>query len=314
MQRRQFLSAGVATLFAQPAWAADPLADIPIIDTHVHLFDGRRPQGAPYTGSAQWSRESGGVALPSTYRPYATPLNIVGAIELEASPWVEDNLWVLEQIQTDPLFVGTVGDLEPEKDDFAALLDRHRKNPLFLGIRCGNLWDRRLATQLGDRRFVDGLRRLAEAELVMDTADPSMDLLQAAVRASDAVPTLRIVLDHLPGFDPQPQEQAAYAAALRELGARPRIYVKLSGIERRAVHGVAANREKLDMLLGIFGEDRVLFGTDWPNSWGRATPAEIVSLARGYFATRSRAAAEKFFWRNSLAAYRWRKRAPNQPG
>ena len=35
-----------------------------------------------------------------------------------------------------------------------------------------------------------------------------------------------------------------------------------------------------------FGEDRVVFGSDWPNSWGTATPAQIVSIARAYFATR----------------------------
>lgn len=314
MKRRQFISAGLSMLFVSPARSAEPLDDIPIIDTHVHLFDSRRPQGAPYRGSAKWAQESGGVALPSTYRPYANPLNIVGAIEVEASPWVEDNLWVLEQMEPDPLFVGTIGDLEPEKEDFVELLDRHRKNPLFLGLRCGNLWGRRLAAQLNDRQFLDGLRHLAEAEMVMDAADPSMDLLQAVVRASDAMPSLRIVLDHLPGFDPMPQDRSAYDALLREFAVRPQIYAKLSGVERRPVHGLAANREKLDMMLSVFGEDRVLFGTDWPNSWGRATPAEIVSLARGYFATRGRVAAEKFFWKNSLVAYRWHKRAPNQPG
>src|SRR5580704_6795188 len=95
LKRRQFISASLSMLLASPARSAEPLDDIPIIDTHVHLFDGRRPQGAPYRGSAQWAQESGGVALPSTYRPYANPLNIVGAIEVEASPWVEDNLWVL---------------------------------------------------------------------------------------------------------------------------------------------------------------------------------------------------------------------------
>src|SRR5437762_4917764 len=118
MQRRQFLAgSAAAALWASVAEAAAPLADIPIIDTHVHLFDSRRPQGVPYAGSPEWAKEKKGVALPSTYRAYAQPLNIVGAIELEASPWVEDNLWVLEQMQTDTMFVGTVGDLEPEKPE-----------------------------------------------------------------------------------------------------------------------------------------------------------------------------------------------------
>jgi len=144
MQRREFLAASAATaaFWASVAEAAEALADIPIIDTHVHLFDSRRPQGVPYAGSPEWRKEMNGVALPSTYRAYAQPLNIVGAIELEASPWVEDNLWILEQMQTDTMFVGTVGDLEPEKPDFVELYNRFRKNPMFLGIRCGLIWGR----------------------------------------------------------------------------------------------------------------------------------------------------------------------------
>ncbi len=110
------------------------------------------------------------MALPATYRGYAAPLGIVGAIELEASPWVEDNLWVLEQMQTDTLFVGTVGDLEPEKPDFAELFARFRKNPMFLGIRCGNIWGRDVSRQESDPKFIDGLKRVADAGMVMDTA------------------------------------------------------------------------------------------------------------------------------------------------
>ena len=315
MDRRHFLCAGAALAAAAQAEAAVAPAGIPIIDTHVHLFDARRPQGVPYGGSPEWEKKSGGVALPSTYDAYAAPLNIVGAIVLEASPWVEDNLWVLEQIQRDTRFVGLIGDIEPEKPDFPQLLERHAKNPLFLGIRCGNIWDRDISAQSTDPRFLSGLKRLADAGLTMDSANPTVPLLQAILRISDAVPSLRIVLDHLPSLDPTPAEQGAYDAALRDIAARPQIYAKLSEIDHRGhLGGVAAHRERLDMLMARFGEDRVVFGTDWPNSWGVATPQQIVSVARAYFATRGTAAAEKFFWRNSQAAYRWKKRAPRQPG
>jgi hypothetical protein len=40
---------------------------------------------------------------------------------------------------------------------------------------------------------------------------------------------------------------------------------------------------------------------------------DTVALVREYFSQRSRAAAEKYFWKNSVAAYKWVKRAPNQP-
>jgi len=315
MQRRQFLAGSTALAVTTTMADAQSLADVPIIDTHIHLFDARRPQGVPYAGSPVWEKEKGGVALPATYRAYAEPLNIVGAIELEASPWVEDNLWVLDQMATDPLYVGTVGDLEPEKPDFAQLFDRFRKNPLFLGIRCGNIWGRDVAKQVDDPKFIDGLRRVADADLVMDTANPTVPLLQAMVKLNDRVPSLRIMLDHLPHLSPKPAEQRDYDAALAEFRGRPNIWVKLSDIESWHIpaRGLAAVKPRLDLLMETFGEDRVVFGTNWPETWGVATPAQIVALTRAYFATRSRAAAEKYFWKNSLIFYKWKKRAPNQP-
>ena len=108
-------------------------ASIPIIDTHIHLFDTRRPQGVP------WPDKKDAIlyqpALPDRYRKIAAPLGIVGAIEVEASPWLEDNQWVLDVSAKDKMIVGTVGDLEPGKPEFRKQLDRFHRNPLFLGIR-----------------------------------------------------------------------------------------------------------------------------------------------------------------------------------
>jgi predicted TIM-barrel fold metal-dependent hydrolase len=316
MQRREFLTgtAAVAIAATKVVRAATPLDDIPIIDTHIHLFDGSRPQGAPYKGSKQYE---GGIALPSMYRALAQPLGIVGAIELEASPWIEDNLWVLQTSQNDTIMVGTVGNLQPEKPEFAEYLERYHRNPLFRGIRYGNLWTYDLVEQVTNPAFIAGLKLLAQADLVLDTANPRVNLLQAIVKVNDRVPNLRIVIDHLPSLDPTPDEQASYDAVLKEIHSRPNIFVKLSEIDHRVngevVSGLAAHRARLDLLMETFGEDRVVFGSDWPNSVGIATLAQIVELTRSYFATRSHAAAEKYFWKNSLQAYKWVKRSANQP-
>jgi len=289
---------------------------IPIIDTHIHLFDPTRPQGAPYTGPA------GAVgppqpALPPRYRRLAAPLGIVGAIKVEASPWVEDNLWVLEVAAGDTIVVGVVGNLEPDKPEFAEMFARYHKNPLFRGIRYGNLWGRDITRQADNPAFIDGLRLLAAADLVLDTANPRVNLLEAIVTITDKVPDLRVVLDHLPSLDPAPETRQAYDAALREIGQRPRIYVKLSAVIHR-VNGqvstdLAPYRDRLDTLVGIFGEDRILFGSDWPNSDGVAPIEKVVGVVREYFSGRPRALAEKYFWKNSVAAYKWIKREPAQP-
>jgi L-fucono-1,5-lactonase len=328
MDRRHFLAASTATALsaATPAGAA-AVDDIPIIDCHIHLFDGTRPQGAPYKGGRAFP---GGVALPSMYAKIAKPLGIVGVIEVDASPWLEDNLWVLETIQPEQIMVGTVGNLRPEKPEFGEYLERFAKNPLYRGIRYGNLWGYDMVAQVDNSAFIDGLKLLAQHDLVLETANQNVPLLQAAVRVNDRVPELRIVLNHLPALDPTPENQTAYDAVLKEISQRKNIWTKLSEIVHPVrtgprpapgtpaaapliEHGLAPHRARLDTLMGIFGEDRVVFGSDWPNAVGVSEVPDTVSLVREYFAGKSRQAAEKYFWKNSVAAYKWVKRSPDQP-
>jgi L-fucono-1,5-lactonase len=284
------------------------LLSIPIIDTHIHLFDPRRPQGVP------WPPKDNPVlykpALPSRFRSIAEPLGIVGAIEIEASPWLEDNQWVLDIAAKNPVMVGTVGDLEPGKPDFRKQLDRFHKNRLFRGIRYGNLWDRDLGARLAEPTFVADLKALASADLVLDTANPDPALIAAVVRLTDRVSNLRVIIDHLPNLQ-LPGDRASrdrYEHDLQLLGARPQVYVKISQVLQ------CANKPAvLDQLWGVFGEDRLLYGSDWPNSdpWG--TYSQVLHTVRQYFAKRGRTPAEKFFWKNSVEAYRWLRRDPKQP-
>ena len=317
--RRSFLVGTAATIAAACSTPSAAAGEIPIIDCHIHLFDATRPQGAPYKGGRAFA---GGVALPSMYAKIAKPLGIVGVIEVDASPWVEDNLWVLETIQPEPIMVGTVGNLDPAKPEFAAYLERYAKNPLYRGIRYGNLWGYNLPAQVENSAVIENLKLLAQHDMVLETANQNIGLLEAALRVNDKVPELRIVLDHLPAFDPAPDSQAGYDAALKEFSQRKNIWVKLSeivhpvrqpGAPPSIVPGLAAHRDRLDALMAAFGEDRVLFGSDWPNAVGVSEVPDTVSLVREYFSGKSRAAAEKYFWKNSVAAYKWIRRSPDQP-
>jgi predicted TIM-barrel fold metal-dependent hydrolase len=292
-------------------------ATVPIIDTHIHLFDPRRPQGVP------WPEKSNTVlyqpALPDRYRQIAAPLGIVGAIEVEASPWLEDNQWVLDVAAKDTIIVGTVGDLEPGKPEFRRQLERFHRNPLFLGIRYGNLWNRDLSAELSKPKFVEDLKALAEAGLELDTANQDTALIAAAVPLTDLVPNLRVVIDHLPQFDP-PSEAAArraYEANLRELGKRKQVYLKVSEVLRRVDGRVPSDvnlyRPRLDELWEIFGEDRLMYGSDWPNSDLWAPYPQVLKIVRDYVSAKGPAATEKIFWKNSMAAYRWVKREAGQP-
>ena len=129
--------------------------------------------------------------------------------------------------------------------------------------------------------------RLSDANLELDvlgSASMFLDLL----RFADRFPELRIVIDHLPFGQPP----------ISELGRRPKVYAKVSGVLRRIAGrtplDVEFYREALDELWLLFGPDRLVYGSNWP--------------VLAYFTAKGRETPERYFWKNSLAAYRWERR------
>lgn len=306
------MAAGVA--LAQQRPLGQPAASIPIIDTHIHIYDPFRPGGTP------WPNKENKIlfqtSLPSRYRAIAEPLGIVGAIAVEASSLIEDNQWVLDVAAKDDIMVGTVGRLVPGTPEFQSNLDRFRKNPLFRGIRYG--LGRQSGKEFERPEFVADLKALADADLVLDTANPSVALLTDVVRVSDRVPNLRVVIDHLPQMVP-PAESAArqsYDDSMKALADRRQIYVKVSEVLRRVDGAIPTDlefyRPRLDDILGVFGIDRVLYGSDWPNA-DQWLPLPVgLGIVRTYFAEKGPQAAEKYFWRNSVSCYKWVRRTASQ--
>jgi L-fuconolactonase len=315
LDRRSFVAALAATMAETLDAQSTP---VPIIDAHIHLYDPTRPQGVPYP-----NKDNPVVyvpTLPERYRKVVESQGIVGAIEIEASPWIEDNLWVLEVCEKEPIMVGTIGDLEPAKPGFGEFLERYHRNPLFLGIRVGNLWGRNLKADSAQPEFIPGLKLLAGAGLTLETTNPQPDVLGVLLMISDRIPDLRIVIGHTGGLTlpTDPASRQTVESNLRELAKRPHVFAKVSMVARRANNKVDMDpntyKARFDLLWDIFGEDRLVFGSDWPNSTGNwVSFTDVMKIIQDYFGRKDRAAREKFFWKNSLAAYRWVKRASNQP-
>jgi predicted TIM-barrel fold metal-dependent hydrolase len=302
LSRRKFVGVAAAVALS----AAESGGPSRIIDTHVHFYDPSRPQGVPWPPKDDKLLYR--TVLPAEFRRIAEPLGVTGVIEVEASPWLEDNQWVLDLAEKEPIIMGTVGDLQPGAPDFRKHLNRFLKNRRFRGIRCGNLWGRALKAEIKDPHFISDLKFMADAGLEMDTANPDPTLIADVLRLRSRIPSLRIVIDHLPIDLPvEASVRRTYERDLRELGKYSQVYVKVSNVPR-VINGqlredIEYYRPALDRLWEIFGPDRLIYGSNWPVS-GRVAPYSVaLRIVREYFMAKGSTASEKYFWRNATIAY-----------
>jgi L-fuconolactonase len=267
-----------------------------VVDAHVHFYDPTRPQGVPWPSSKTDTLYR--PMLPGPWAAMVRPLGVTGVIVVEASAWLEDNEWILDLAKENPVILGFVGHLEPGKPEFRTNLARFRRNPLFRGIRLG---EKPLNAVLDDPASMADLRRLADADMALDVVGNGPMLLDMA-KLSDRIPSLRIVVDHLP-FD-------GSTGALQALHSRPQVYAKVSGVLRKVDERVpddaAFYRASLDELWNVFGPDRVIYASNWPVSERLAPYATVLKVVREYFDGKGSENAEKYFRTNSIGAYRWK--------
>ena len=317
--RRDFLK--TASCFALLGTAAMPRfglgqnavsSAIPIIDAHIHLFDPTRPGGVPWPDASDTAIYK--PALPPRLESLAAPFGIVGAIAVECSPLLEDNDWLLKTASQYPLIVGVIGNLDPASPDFAHQLELRQANPLFRGIRYGNLWGRNLSAQVNNPVFIGNLKRLSDAGLLLESANPDPSLIAAILKLKQRIPELKIIIDHLPHAVPlsAPAARKDYERDLQSLSQYKDLFVKGSEVLRRIDGKVPKElnfyKPWLDEIWEIFGEDRLLYGSDWPNSDHLASYADTYGMIQQYVSGKGRRSVEKFFWKNSITAYRWKAR------
>ncbi|HEV8543835.1 MAG TPA: amidohydrolase family protein [Verrucomicrobiae bacterium] len=305
LTRRNFLfAAGVAALAGCKSTSESPASPGGTIDTHAHFYDPLRPQGVP------WPPKNDAVlyrqVLPNEIEKIARPLGVVGAVVVEASPWVEDNEWVLGLAEKDPFLLGLVGHLKPGRPDFANDLNRFTSRKSFRGIRTGG-WDIPLAPENTD--FLRDLRLLSNRQLALDVVG-GPDQLPKVARLAAALPELRIVIDHCAGVHIDgTRPDAQWSADIREAARHRNVHMKVSGLpeatglEFKAPKDVEFYRPVLNFLFESFGEDRVIYGSNWPVSTRFADYATVLTIVRQYFETKGPAISEKYFRRNAIRVY-----------
>jgi L-fuconolactonase len=306
LSRRTFLGLSAAGLaWAGSAGGAEP-EPVAALDAHTHFYDPSRPQGVPWP--ARDDKLLYRTVLPPEFRELTRKHNVRSAIAVEASPWLEDNQWLLDLAARETFLAGVVGNLDPAQDDFPKHLDRFARDPLFRGIRVGHAGLRR---GLDQKAYLDNLGLLVQRDLALDV-NGGPDLPADVARLAKRLPELRVVINHAANVrvDGKPVP-AEWLRGMRSAAEGKRVFCKVSALaegtgrtRQDAPTGAEFYRPVLDALWETFGAGRLVYGSNWPVCSNAASYATVHAVVRSYFDQRGKDAAEKFFLANAQTAYK----------
>ncbi|HET6882676.1 MAG TPA: amidohydrolase family protein [Pirellulales bacterium] len=307
LSRRSFMetTAAGAMALALPETTFSADAQEGAIDAHTHFYDPTRPQGVPWPGKNDELLYR--PVLPDEFKKLTREQGVSGTIVIEASTWLEDNQWLLDLAAPEPFIVGVVGRLDTADDGFAKHLARFSDDRRFRGIRINH---DELQAALARPAQLDRLRLLAETNRELDV-NGGPEMPADVARLGRAIPELRIVINHEANLridGRQPPD--AWLSGMRAAAAGERVFCKVSALAEgtRKTNGeapadVAFYRPVLDAVWRLFGEDRLIYGSNWPVSARAAPYATIYQIAHDYFSEKGDTALQKFLRRNALTAY-----------
>jgi L-fuconolactonase len=241
----------------------------------------------------------------------AKPHGVTATVVVEASAWLEDNQWLLDLAAKEQALVGIVGHLNPGETDFEKHVRRFAMNRLYRGIRVGHA---AITKGLSERRFRRDIALLAEHDLELDV-NGGPDMPADVAKLAAEVPALRIVINHVANVTIDGKEPPAnWRSGMQAAAAHKNVFCKVSalaeGAQRRGndvtvPDDVAFYLPVLDTVWNLFGEDRLIYGSNWPVCERAAPYATVFKVVNDYFRDKGADAANKYFRRNSQAAYKW---------
>ena len=220
--------------------------------------------------------------LPEDLKPILDAHGIDGTVAVQARQSLAETEWLLALASQHPWILGVVGWVDLAGGDVAEEVARLRGLPggaRLVGMR--HVIQDEPDGFMDAAAFRSGVRELGALGLTYDLLIHERQAAEA-VRFCAALDGQPIVLDHFGKPLIKDGVLEPWAGAIKELGAMPHVSVKLSGLVTEADWSAWTPddlRPYIDVVMGAFGEERVMFGSDWP----------VCTLAGDYSAVRAAA-------------------------
>ncbi|HEX5688902.1 MAG TPA: amidohydrolase family protein [Roseiflexaceae bacterium] len=283
------------------------MPNFPIVDAHVHLWDPRHFRMAWTDGNATLGRPFG----LADYREHTTGVE-VGAfvyVEVDVAPHYAllEAQWAEQRAQEEPRLRGIVAHAPVEYGEQARafLAALAATGPHIKGVR-------RLLQGEADPAFclrpgfVRGVQLLPEFGFSFDICIRHHQLA-SAVELVRQCPEVNFILDHIAKPDIAGGLLDPWREQMRAMAALPNVACKVSGMVTEA----GGERWTADDLapyvahvLEVFGEERALFGGDWPVVLMASSYVRWVEALDMLTADLSENARRKLWAENARRVYR----------
>lgn len=270
------------------------------IDSHQHFWQYDPEKHSWITDEMSEIRRN---FSPSDLEPLLRKNGFSGCMAVQVEQCEEETVKLLELANTFDFIKGVVGWVDLSAKNVEDRLELYSRDPSFRGIR-HIVWDKR-GEFMEDPEFQRGITLLEKFGLTYDILAFDYQL-SGAVNLVKDFPNQRFVLDHMgkPVISGAPS--AEWRKNIFALASHPKVYCKVSGLvtQVKDFEWKGADLQPyLDVIVGAFGVDRLLFGSDWPVCLSSASYGQVVNLVAEYFNDFTEAEREKIFGRNAVDFY-----------
>jgi L-fuconolactonase len=318
--RRTFLQAAAAGLVLGPVLGARSVAaaggemraavspGFSIVDAHIHLWDlSQFP--VPWIASNPTLNRS---YVLQDYKDQSAGLGIDHMVYVQAAWANEYSLleadYVADLAANDPFVQGMVAyaPLEYGEQTRVYLDSLMTRGPVIKGIRRG-LPDP-TDSSFDMNRFIQGIQILAEYGLSFDILGKGTPHLDMAINIAQQAPNTSLIIDHLLKPYIKERQLEPWRAKMAQLASFPNVWTKISGLATEAdlMNWTAEDlKPYVDHAISVFGEDRIVFGGDWPPILtANSTYARWVQTLNDLTAGMGTEGQRKLFGDNARSFYR----------
>ena len=242
--------------------------------------------------------------LPGDLAPLLGAAGLDGCIAVQARQTTEESRWLLELAEHHAIIKGVVGWVDLRAANVGEELAALARHPRFVGVRHVVQDEQDDGFMLG-AEFLHGIGALGGHKLTYDLLITARQL-PAAIAVVQRFPEQPFVLDHVAKPPIKAGVLSPWREQIRELARAPNVLCKVSGMVTEAdvkTWQPADIRPYLDVVFEAFGEDRLMYGSDWPVCLLAAEYARVFALVRDYIAPLSAEAQVKVLGGNAARFY-----------